>query len=430
MNEEVYIVGGGRSLKGFNFQDLTDLTTIAVNEAALDVPNPNYCVTADSSTFRKLNKGYFKEVINTTWVLVSNPDHCTMKMQNGQFKNIKTGYVYNLFAANMIIKNAGCDGIGFSFKDFRTGYNSGFCAFQLAVLLGYTKIHLLGFDFVKGGISHYHGRYSDKTIQNSTLDQFYDNFVLAFNILKEKRPDIKIISHSSISRLNGLVKYKPFKLPANSLNKPPEIPPNALNLKSGVISLKTAITPQDAAGDVTQPTFSILICSLENRKDSLFCLLNILKLQDCDRLEILIMIDDGELSIGTKRNRLLEKAKGDYIAFVDDDDRVVNDYVSKILKALESEPDCCSLEGIITNNKKGWSRTFIHSLKYDKWFIKDNVYYRNPNHLSPVRRELALRIRFPDINSGEDKDYSTRLLPLLKIEEKIEGVLYYYDTGF
>jgi len=211
VNNEIFIVGGGSSLQGFPFNQLKDKYTIAVNMAAFDVPNPTYCITADSGIFRKVQEGYFKS-INTTWVMVTNPEHCTMKFRDGIFKNTKTGFVHNPFCVNMLIKNAGVEGIGFSFKDFKTGYNSGFCGFQLAVLLRYKKIYLLGFDLnVNPTKCHYHNRYQrgKRKIPNGRLDIFYNNFKLAFEIIK-KKTDIKIFSCSKSSRLNKLIPYIPF----------------------------------------------------------------------------------------------------------------------------------------------------------------------------------------------------------------------------
>ncbi len=208
MKGDVFIIGGGNSIRGFPFDKLKDKETIAINMSALDVPNPTYCITADSSIFRKIQEGYFKGV-KTTWVLVTNPDHCTMKWRDGKFKNIKNGFVYNLFCVNMIIRNAGVEGIGFSFKDFKTGYNSGFCGFQLAVLLGYKRIYLLGFDLVSGIKCHYHNRYGGRKISKDNLDKFYDNFVIALEEIKEKT-DIEIFSCSNVSRLNKYVRFVPF----------------------------------------------------------------------------------------------------------------------------------------------------------------------------------------------------------------------------
>ena len=205
MTRSIYIVGGGGSLLGFNFAKLKDLDTIAVNVAALDVPNPTYCITADSTIFQKVQEGYFKNV-KTTWILVTNPDHCAMKFKDGLFKNVRSGYVHNLFCMNMVIKNAGVDGIGFSFNDFKTGYNSGFCGFQLAVLLGYTEIHLLGFDMTIGKKCHYHNKYHNHKISKNSFGKYLDNFIKALKIIKNET-DIQVISHSSISKLNESITY-------------------------------------------------------------------------------------------------------------------------------------------------------------------------------------------------------------------------------
>ena len=43
--------------------------------------------------------------------------------------------------------------------------------------------------------------------------------------------------------------------------------------------------------------------------------------------------------VSSARNRGLKEAKGDYIAFIDSDDMVSEEYISKILKAIESNPD-------------------------------------------------------------------------------------------
>ena len=175
---------------------------------------------------------------------------------------------------------------------------------------------------------------------------------------------------------------------------------------------------------------SILICHLYNRQESLAKLLDVLRPQitDDSNVEILIKSDDGTLTTGVKRNRLLKQAVGDYVAFVDDDDLVSNDYVSKILKAVETNPDCCSLQGEISMTERGKrvEKIFIHSLKYDHWFEENQIYYRCPNHLNAIRRDIALKVGFPNKNHGEDSIFSMKAYPVLNTEEYIEGTIYYY----
>ena len=172
---------------------------------------------------------------------------------------------------------------------------------------------------------------------------------------------------------------------------------------------------------------SILICSLHKRRALLVRLLNIIDPQFRHRtdVECLTNTDDGMKSVGTKRNELLQQAKGDYICFIDDDDTVSENYVELILKACESGPDCVGIEGIITFDGKN-PKKFIHSIQYKEWYEKDGIYYRNPNHLSPVKRILALKAKFPSKYFGEDKDYSMNLLPHLKTEVYIPNPIYFY----
>jgi len=172
---------------------------------------------------------------------------------------------------------------------------------------------------------------------------------------------------------------------------------------------------------------SILVCSLGARHHLLSQLVQELRKQATLEVEILVNTDDGQKPIGTKRNELLRRARGKYVAFVDDDDLVSSDYVRKILSAAQSDPDCCGMEGIITLDG-GNPRRFIHSTRYDHWFEKDGVYYRPPNHLSPVKRQIALQVGFPEISFAEDRMYSLKLLPLIESEAFIEGPIYYYRS--
>lgn len=132
-----------------------------------------------------------------------------------------------------------------------------------------------------------------------------------------------------------------------------------------------------------------------------------------------------EYNIGTKRNRLLKQAKGEYIVYCDDDDLVSPNYIHRILEATETSPDCIGINGIITMNNGPQQQWFI-SKEYGSWYIDGSIYYRTPNHISPVRRELALLAGFPEISFGEDYAYSMALLPHLKSEVLINEPLYHY----
>lgn len=175
---------------------------------------------------------------------------------------------------------------------------------------------------------------------------------------------------------------------------------------------------------------SILVCTTTERKHFLERMIDAFTPQLNYRVELLVESDDGNMRIGRKRNLLLDKAKGKYICYFDDDDLPSEDYVEKILKAIEPNPDCCSLEGLYTVDGNN-PTLFRHSLDYKQWETAnengETVYYRTPNHLNAVKRDIALQVRFNDnMSNGEDKDYSDRIRPLLKKESKIDGVIYHY----
>lgn len=173
---------------------------------------------------------------------------------------------------------------------------------------------------------------------------------------------------------------------------------------------------------------SLLICSTPKRHAMFARLERFLRTQMMTyprQVELVVDFDEN-ITIGEKRQRLLERAVGHYVAFIDDDDWVSDDYVARLVEGARTGADCASLEGIITTNGDN-PRRFTHSINHGKWYTKDEIYYRTPNHLSMVKRTLALAVGFISQNVGEDHDFSKRLLPLLKTETNLGPTpLYYY----
>jgi len=173
---------------------------------------------------------------------------------------------------------------------------------------------------------------------------------------------------------------------------------------------------------------TICIPSLDKRAGQLTRLLKILQPQLTGEVEVIVSLDNGEKSIGQKRNEMLQAAKGDYICSIDDDDRVSPIYIESILDAVKSNPDCCSLVGVYKHNGS-FSKIFKHSIQYNGWFEKNNILYRYPNHLNTIKTIIAKQIKYPEVSHGEDKSFSEALQAsgLIKTESKIDNILYYYD---
>lgn len=173
---------------------------------------------------------------------------------------------------------------------------------------------------------------------------------------------------------------------------------------------------------------SILIATLPQRESLFLRLIEDLRRQSDHRPVEVLVEDSVELSIGEKRNQLMGAASGDYLCFIDDDDRICENYIDLLLEAMEAEPDCCSLNGIITFDGED-PKLFKHSIDYLGIYEEEGVYYRPPNHLNCIRTEIARRFKFPGLNFGEDADFCMQMLNAgaLQVEYKIEPVLYYYD---
>lgn len=206
---------------------------------------------------------------------------------------------------------------------------------------------------------------------------------------------------------------------------------------------------------------SILIPYTSDRMQMTQDLIKSLEAQ-CDRSEVDICLNASQFdSIGTKRNDLLQKARGEYVAFIDSDDAVSNTYISDLMEGINKGVDCCSLRGVITWDGAN-PELFEHSISYkayltkpdspcdfsqhsvlhSNWALNNNIkfdhtlgsskpikYERYPNHLNCIKASIAKQFKFPEINHGEDTDWATQIFNsgLIKTEHYIDKVLYHYQ---
>lgn len=189
------------------------------------------------------------------------------------------------------------------------------------------------------------------------------------------------------------------------------------------LAVDDRIAPPDAP-----PRLSVLLCTVVNRADLFAKLHAHLAAQATGKpAEILVACDNKEISIGKKRDNLLRQATGDYVCFVDDDDWVADDYVDRILAALETSPDCVGFKITCTTNGRNPVKA-IASMRYKQWAenLDGFVHNRSAYHKTPVRRDIALRVGFRDMRYGEDKIYSSGIMRYLKTEVFVDAVLYFY----
>jgi len=177
--------------------------------------------------------------------------------------------------------------------------------------------------------------------------------------------------------------------------------------------------------------FSILILNVPSRFEQAARLYNKLLAQvGTLPVEILMLTDNKKRSIGDKRNDLVVAARGEYLAFIDDDDDVADDYVAEIMKAIEFSPDVIVFNEQATLNgenpfivRPGVEYVNEPSKKIDgKWMdIR-----RRPWHWCVWKSSIAKTERVPDMMYGEDSLWVERLFPKVRRQERINKVLRYY----
>ena len=178
---------------------------------------------------------------------------------------------------------------------------------------------------------------------------------------------------------------------------------------------------------------SILICSVQDRdrEENLKNIEHELKDQICKNyaeniVEILIEKDNREMSVGRKRNVLIDKAKGEYVCFIDDDDFISKDYLNIILENLKKDILLIRINHVLNGVR---TKPIQTSLYIDHLETNDFIFKTNHFHLCPVKKELASKVLFDEINFAEDLIYSQKLVPLITSYETINQEIYTYNDN-
>jgi len=205
---DVFIIAGGMSVHEVDFSKLKDKDIIVINKTVLDFPNAKYFITMDYSMLQKLERQGAKiDNITATKIFIANFVPNYMKEKDGYIVDTRFNLIYDLSLFDMIIKSRKLEGFGYEWNDFRHGNNSGFCAVQFAILMGYKKINLIGFDLCVHTATHFHGGYGEgRDSFRTKVEKYLETFLNA--IKEDLKPEIRLWSCSSISKLNSILKYR------------------------------------------------------------------------------------------------------------------------------------------------------------------------------------------------------------------------------
>jgi len=171
---------------------------------------------------------------------------------------------------------------------------------------------------------------------------------------------------------------------------------------------------------------SILTPTIPSRKEQLSKLSEKIAKQSNDlAVEHLSFADNRTRTIGAKRQALLDIARGEYIAFVDDDDDIEPDYVSEILLAIQQGPDVITFEQNSYYNG-AFSKVVFGLNNRDEPFQPNGITLRAPWHVCVWKRELIKTCQFGESNYGEDIIWSRQARARIKTSLHIDKTLCTY----
>ena len=154
-----------------------------------------------------------------------------------------------------------------------------------------------------------------------------------------------------------------------------------------------------------------------------------------DEVEVVVLWNRGSGNLGEYRQALLEDAEGEWVSFVDDDDRIADGYCEKILAALAMNPDYVGFKVAVADlskkriNPRYRNYLAVHSIRNPRWCQEGSTFLRHVSHLNPIRRDIALKVPFEGTR-GEDHSWAELVRPHVKTEVFVDDVLYLYDyTG-
>lgn len=148
------------------------------------------------------------------------------------------------------------------------------------------------------------------------------------------------------------------------------------------------------------------------------------------RVEVLIddskSFLDGGLSIGKKREALVQRAVGKYLCFLDDDENVAPNYIETLLRLCYQDQDVCAFRNV-SKLDNYWCIIDMSMWNTNEQAADNKIIRRKPWHICPVRSTFAKAFPFPDSNYGEDWTWFEQVLALCKTEAKTDAVIHQYN---
>jgi len=144
--------------------------------------------------------------------------------------------------------------------------------------------------------------------------------------------------------------------------------------------------------------------------------------------KIVIQSDDTVgITIGEKRNKMLRRVLTPYLVWIDDDDWISGKFFQQIIETLKLNPGvdaaCFNEYTVVGHNEP---KVAVRSKDFP--YADHGAFYtRTIDPKNVIKTEIAQTQKFPDLQRGEDVEWSKLITPLIKTEARVRGAWYYYE---
>lgn len=168
-NGACYIIGGGPSLKDFNWDELKGKHTICINKAYKVIPWTEVLYWTDARFYRWNQSDI--DSLNCLKITCRNAPQLAHDV--------------------ILLTSSGRTGFDKRPQFIRAGNNSGFAAINVAYHLGAKRIYLLGYDmYSEPGSTHWHDGYGIRHDHDIYQRNMINNFTGIYEVLREEHVEL------------------------------------------------------------------------------------------------------------------------------------------------------------------------------------------------------------------------------------------------
>jgi len=134
----------------------------------------------------------------------------------------------------------------------------------------------------------------------------------------------------------------------------------------------------------------------------------------------------GGKSIGAKRQEGMDKAKGKYVIWLDDDDNISPDYIETLLRMAQSDADVLTFNNL-SKFENYWMIVNMSLNNKEDEQAKPGFIKRRPYTICAWKKETIKKVKWIDDNINEDVSFISEALKIVSSEYHVENILHEYN---